>query len=791
MEVNTVKTVSVIFYNPVVITNSTTGVGGVIGFRPNVNYSYIGFGNVTMLITGEVLTYVNKSPTTRFATSDAINIDWHHVAITSSTPTNGLFLEGSYAVDLTYGSGASTIPVDELTIGASFNTGSSYVGLLSEVRLSSIVRSDAFLKAESYNLKNTPGFLTFGTTIDCDEPPVITGAPNTTTVGGCSAADAPTALTTVAELEALPGGMTINDACTDDEDIIVTHEDNSSVSCPIVVTRTYTLTDLSGSSSTFDHIINVEDTVDPIPPSAPALAQYTCVDLVPNPGNLTATDNCSDDITVTGVDSNNGGAGCPSDLLIITRTWTFTDDCDNSDSTSQTIIVNDYIAPTFTVPDDITIYKDENCNYNAAVDITGDVTDEADNCDATIDATFSDAVADGTCEGEQIITRTWSLTDDCGNTITHTQTITVEDTTAPTFTVPGDITIYKDENCNYDAAVGITGDVTDEADNCDATLDATFSDAVADGTCEGEQIITRTWSLTDDCGNTTTHTQTITVEDNTAPTFTVPADITIYKDENCNYDAAVGITGDVTDEADNCDATLDATFSDDVADGTCEGEQIITRTWSLTDDCGNTTTQKQTITVEDNTAPTFTVPEDITIYKDEDCNYDAAVGITGDVTDEADNCDATLDATFSDAVADGTCEGEQIITRTWSLTDDCGNTTTQKQTITVEDNTAPTFTVPEDITIYKDEDCNYDAAVGITGDVTDEADNCDATLDATFSDAVADGTCEGEQIITRTWSLTDDCGNTTTQEQTITVEDNTCSYFHRSRRYYHLQRRGL
>ncbi len=114
-------------------------------------------------------------------------------------------------------------------------------------------------------------------------------------------------------------------------------------------------------------------------------------------------------------------------------------------------------------------------------------------------------------------------------------------------------------------------------------------------------------------------------------------------------------------------------------------------------------------------------------------------------------------------MADGTCEGEQIITRTWSLTDDCGNTTTQEQTITVEDNTAPTFTVPEDITIYKDENCNYDAAVGITGDVTDEADNCDATLDATLSDAVADGTCEGEQIITRTWSLTDDCGNTTTQ----------------------------
>ena len=91
--------------------------------------------------------------------------------------------------------------------------------------------------------------------------------------------------------------------------------------------------------------------------------------------------------------------------------------------------------------------------------------------------------------------------------------------------------------------MGVTGDVTDEADNCDNTLDATFTDVVTSGSCVGEQIITRTWSLTDDCGNTTTHVQTITVEDNTPPTFTVPADITIYKDASCNYDASVGSHG--------------------------------------------------------------------------------------------------------------------------------------------------------------------------------------------------------------------------------------------------------
>ena len=86
----------------------------------------------------------------------------------------------------------------------------------------------------------------------------------------------------------------------------------------------------------------------------------------------------------------------------------------------------------------------------------------------------------------------------------------------------------------YDASLAVTGDVTDEADNCDTSLDATYADVVTPGTCEGEEIITRTWTLTDDCGNTTQHVQVITAKDNTAPTFTVPADITIFKDASCN-----------------------------------------------------------------------------------------------------------------------------------------------------------------------------------------------------------------------------------------------------------------
>ncbi|HKZ65930.1 MAG TPA: zinc-dependent metalloprotease family protein, partial [Chitinophagaceae bacterium] len=177
------------------------------------------------------------------------------------------------------------------------------------------------------------------------------------------------------------------------------------------------------------------------------------------------------------------------------------------------------------------------------------------------------------------------------------------DNTPPTFNAPPDITIYKDENCEYDASLSITGDVTDEADDCSTGLEATYEDAFGQPGCEGETIILRTWTLEDGCGLKTIKNQKITITDSIAPTFTAPADIIIYKDDNCDYDASLEVTGDVTDEADNCDTDLNATYTDVVVDGDCMGEEIITRTWSLTDDCGNTTIHKQIITAKDTTAP--------------------------------------------------------------------------------------------------------------------------------------------------------------------------------------------
>ena len=146
---------------------------------------------------------------------------------------------------------------------------------------------------------------------------------------------------------------------------------------------------------------------------------------------------------------------------------------------------------------------------------------------------------------------------------------------------------------------------------------------------------------------TTTQTQTVTVEDNLAPTFTVPADVTVQFDINCQLDTTVADIGDVTDESDACSTGLEATYVDDLSGLTgCNGTGTFARIWTLVDDCGNTTTQTQTVTVEDNLAPTFTVPADVTVQFDINCQLDTTVADIGDVTDESDACSTGLDATY-------------------------------------------------------------------------------------------------------------------------------------------------
>ncbi|MGC1473356.1 MAG: gliding motility-associated C-terminal domain-containing protein [Psychroserpens sp.] len=359
-------------------------------------------------------------------------------------------------------------------------------------------------------------------------------------------------------------------------------------------------------------------------------------------------------VSITYIDTIVDDVSCP---IIVNREFTLTNTCGIVTTTIQVINVEDTIAPVAPeAPEDTTLQCSD--DLPTSMDLTA-----VDNCLG--DITVSPVITTDDADACNIITTyTWTFVDACENTTVITQTITVSDTIDPTFTVPADISL----DCDSDISdLSITGDVNDATDNCAADLEVTFTDSTStDGDC-GTSII-RTWSVTDSCGNTTEQDQAIILIDDIAPTFTVPANITL----ECDADTSdLSVTGDVTDESDNCATGIEATFTDVTVVGDCETPTVITRTWVLTDACENSTSQDQVISIQDTTAPTVIgeFDESITVECGEEIPDAPSLEFE-------DNCAETVTVEFTENTID------DIIVREWTVSDGC-NEVVFTQTVTI------------------------------------------------------------------------------------------------------------
>ena len=527
---------------------------------------------------------------------------------------------------------------------------------------------------------------------------------------------------------------------------IVTHVSDVSNgnTCPEIITRTYNIADACGNNIDVTQTFTINDDINPTG-TAPAAVLVQCIGDVPVPNIALITDEADNSTVnpiVTHISDISDNNTCPE---VITRTYNIADDCGNNINVTQIITVNDDINPTGTAAP-------------IAVQCIGDVplpditviTDEADNCTVSPLISHVNDVSDGnTCP--EIITRTYTIADDCGNNIDITQIITVNDDTNPTGTPPADITVQ----CIGDVpAVDITS-ITDEADNCTANPIVTHLSDVSNGnTCP--EIITRTYNIADDCGNNIDVIQTITVNDDINPTGTAPAAVLVQ----CIGDVPAADITLIIDEADNCTVTPIVTHVGDVSDGnTCP--EIITRTYNIADDCGNNIDIIQTITINDDIDPTGTAPGPISVQ----CIGDVPAADISLITDEADNCTVNPIVTHTSDVSDGnTCP--EVITRTYNIADDCGNNIDVTQTFTINDDIDPTATDPASAIVQ----CLGDIPAPDPAVITDAADNCTVNPTIVFESDVSDGnTCAGE-IITRTYSVTDACGNSIDLTQTFTID---------------------
>ena len=132
-----------------------------------------------------------------------------------------------------------------------------------------------------------------------------------------------------------------------------------------------------------------------------------------------------------------------------------------------------------------------------------------------------------------------------------------------------------------------------------------------------------------------------------------------------------------------------------------------------------------------------------------------------------DDQSGSIDGTTSDPLS-YTEQGTYTVT--WTYDDENGNTSTQTQTVIVEDVTSP---VPDEATLPT---VSGECSVEITSAPT-ATDNCAGSIPGTTSDPLS---YMEQGTYTLTWTYDDGNGNTSTQTQTVTVEDITPPQIHLS-----------
>ena len=335
-----------------------------------------------------------------------------------------------------------------------------------------------------------------------------------------------------------------------------------------------------------------------------------------------------------------------------------------------------------------------------------------DNCDTSMVITNTIVRSDSLCDGSYTMTVTWSAMDDCGNMGTAIQTVLVRDTVAPVFTlVPGNKTFRCDTFQLPPAPVmgiGITA-----TDNCSPVTSITTQD-VSNQSADPQNCahysyqITRTFTASDECGNTRTATQVLSIVDNQGPVFSGFADTTGVCDV-----APILPKPTATDACNGVISVID-TVGVVTTPGTCADAYTLTITWTAQDVCNNATTFSQDIAISDTVRPTLTnIPPDVTVACD-------AIPTAPSVNtfNATDNCDDAVAVAFLETELrnpdPANCDHwtNYVIRREWTASDNCGNTRSYTQNILIQDNTPPVLTPPASLALPNDAgDCGADVTI--------------------------------------------------------------------------------
>jgi large repetitive protein len=394
-------------------------------------------------------------------------------------------------------------------------------------------------------------------------------------------------------------------------------------------------------------------------------------------------------------------------------------------------------VPVVTVPSDIT--AEATSGSGASVSFPPATSDQ-DGVIPTCDHSSGDVFPLGTT------TVTCSATNADGETGTGSFNITVQDTTPPNVSTPGDIT--REATSATGATVTFAASANDAVDgsitpSCSPGSGSTFAIGTTTVTC----------TATDTHGNPGSATFHVVVQDTSKPAVSVPPNIS----QSTTNPGGLAVTYSVS-ASDTVDGAITPSCSP--ASGANFAIGTTTVNCSATDAHGNTGTGSFTITVTlvDTTKPVVTVPSDITttttVASGKSVTYPAATA--------NDNVDGAITPTCTPASGTNFTVGTTTVT--CSATDAHNNTGQAgfHVTVTLVDTTAPVVTVPSDIstttTLASGKSVSFAASA---------TDNIDGPL--TPSCSPASGTNFPVGTTTVTCSATDAHGNTGSKSFNVTV----------------------
>ncbi len=346
-------------------------------------------------------------------------------------------------------------------------------------------------------------------------------------------------------------------------------------------------------------------------------------------------------------------------------------------------------------------------------------------------------------------TSTYESVDSCSNTVKDPKLMV---------SVP-DVTVSSISQVPVPDLASVT-----TSDNCGGAVTVVFvSDAITNQTCANRFTVTRTYTATDLCDNRALCVQTITVNDQTVPTISCPANVVV----SCVGQIPPGSPAAVT-TSDNCGGgTVVVTFNDIISNQISANRYTLKRTYQATDQSRRYT---QNVTMNNHEQMSQDSSEDYTVGDvDDQAEMKAWIEHFGyaEVSDQCYNAVLT-ELIFTPETLRH--DGDSSFTRTYEFraTDMCNNSSYGHADFCMEDNTPPVIICPPSNNRLT---CEYDLPAPDISAV-EAWDDCESNVKVMLTIASIDTGCPNYTMTTNYWFMaTDECGNMSTCDQPFQIVD--------------------